>query len=166
MKRKLWLAFFAVPVLAFGLVSDVAAGGGGGDKNGGEVDLTAKLRAANETPPILEAKFNGTARITINASRTAVCWDLEYETSQQVTRAHIHKGAMGVAGPIVFGFFNPPTSPVINEGCRSGTPTELPFISDIANHPGDYYVNIHTVTHPGGATRGQLTANGEDQESE
>jgi hypothetical protein len=158
MKRKLWLAFFVVPVLAFGLISDVAAVGGGGNNAGGEVDFTARLSAANETPPIVEATFNGTARITINASRTAVCWDLDYTTTQVVTRAHIHKGAMGVAGPIVFGFFNPPTSPVINEGCRLGTPAELAVIRDIAIHPGDYYVNIHTSTHPGGATRGQLTS--------
>ena len=165
MKRKLWLAFFAVPVLAFGLVSDVAAREGGGDRGGGEQNFTAKLRAANETPPILGSKFNGTARITINAARTAVCWDLEYTTNQVVRAAHIHKAAVGVAGPIVFGFFNPPTpSPVINEGCRPGTATELPFIRDIANHPGDYYVNIHTVAHPGGATRGQLTAHEEESD--
>ena len=166
MKRKVWLAFLVVPVLAFGLVSDVAAGGGGGQSGGGEQNFTAKLRAANETPPILGSNFNGTARITINSARTAVCWDLEYTTTQVVTRAHIHKGAVGVSGPIVFGFFNPPTSPVINEGCRPGTPTELAVIRDIANHPGDYYVNIHTAAHPGGATRGQLTTNGDDQESE
>lgn len=170
MKRKLWLAFFVVPVLAFGLVSDVAAGGRGGDNNGGEQDFTAKLRAANETPPILESKFNATARITINASRTAVCWDLDYTTTQVVKAAHIHKGAAGVSGPVVFGFFNPPPKPtgvVVNDGCRpAGTPAELAVISDIANHPGDYYVNIHTSAHPAGATRGQLTTHGEDQESE
>jgi hypothetical protein len=167
MKRKVWLAFFVVPVLAFGLVSDVAAGGGGGENASGEVDFTAMLSAANETPPIVGAAFNGTARITINASRTAICWDLDYTTTQVVTRAHIHKGAMGVAGPIVFGFFNPPNSPVvINEGCRPGTPTELAVITDIANHPGDYYANVHTTAHPGGAARGQLTSNSDDQGSE
>jgi hypothetical protein len=169
MKRKLWLAFLVVPALAFGLVSDVAAGEGGGQSGGGEQNFTAKLRAANETPPILGSNFNATARITINSARTAVCWDLEYTTTQVVRAAHIHKGAAGVPGPVVFGFFNPPPKPVgvvVNEGCRPGTPTELPIIRDIANHPGDYYVNIHTVAHPGGATRGQLTTNGDDQESE
>jgi CHRD domain len=30
------------------------------------------------------------------------------------------------------------------------------LIDDIANHPGAYYVNIHTSRFPGGAIRGNL----------
>ena len=83
-----------------------------------------------------------------------------------MTAAHIHLGAAGVNGPVVFGFFNPPASLVpVNEGCRpAANPMELAVIRDIPNHPGDYYVNIHTTAHPGGATRGQLTAHEEESD--
>jgi hypothetical protein len=163
MKRKLWLAFFVVPALAFGLVSDVAAGEGGGQQSGNVQNFTAVLSGANEVP-IPHSGLAGTARITINTSTSVLCWDLDYTTTQDVTAAHIHKGAAGANGSVVFGFFNPPTSAVVvNDGCRSG-PAAL--LADIANHPGDYYANVHTKTYPGGAARGQLTANSDDQGSE
>jgi hypothetical protein len=93
-----------------------------------------------------------------------LCWDLKYTTTQVVTAAHIHLGAAGVPGPVKFGFFNPPPSPVVvNKGCRSGDPALLALI---ANHPGNYYANVHTSAHPGGAARGQLTTNSDDQGSE
>jgi len=156
MKRKLWLAFLVVPVLAFGLVSDVSAREGNGENGEGGKKFSAVLSGAD---------LNGSAEITINRGRSVVCWDLEYTTTQQVTAAHIHQGAAGVNGPIVFGFFNPPASPVpVNEGCRRATPTELPFIRDIAIHPGNYYVNVHTTVHPAGAGRGQLTAHEEESD--
>jgi hypothetical protein len=162
MKRKLWLAFFVVPALAFGLVSDVAAGEGGGRQSGNVQTFTAVLSGANEVP-IPRSGLIGTARITINTSTSVLCWDLDYTTTQEVTAAHIHKGAAGVNGSVVFGFFNPPGSVVVNDGCRSG-PAAL--LADIANHPGDYYANVHTRTYPGGAARGQLTTNSDDQGSE
>ena len=168
MKRKLWLAFFVVPALAFGLVSDVAAGEGGGQQSGNVQNFTAVLSGANEVP-IHHSGLAGTARITINTSTSVLCWDLDYTTTQAVTAAHIHKGAAAVNGSVVFGFFNPPLQRpgvVINEGCRSASPAEVAVIRDIANHPGNYYANVHTTTYPGGAARGQLTTNSDDQGSE
>jgi hypothetical protein len=155
MKRRLWLAFAVVPVLAFGLASDVAASESGGDRGEGARTLTAILNGANEVPPATTSDLRGTARITINRAHTQLCWDLDYTTTQVVVAAHIHKGPAGVAAPVVFGFFNPPTSAVVvNDGCRAGDPA---LLTDIAKHPGAYYVNVHTTAHPGGAGRGQLT---------
>lgn len=162
MKRHMWLAFIAVPALAFGLVSNVAAGHGDGENANGEQDFTAVLSGANEVPAIPGSDLIGTAQITINAARTELCWELDYTTTQQVTAAHIHKGGAGVNGPVVFGFFNPPPSTVVvNQGCRSGDPA---LLADIANHPGDYYANIHTSVHSGGAARGQLTKEPDEEE--
>jgi hypothetical protein len=153
MKRKMWLALFVVPVLAFGLIGDVAAG----DSNdNSERELTAHFKGANEVPPIPGSDLMGTAQVTINLATSELCWELEYTTSLQVTAAHIHRGVAGMNGPVVFGFFNPPPSTVpVNEGCRSGNPA---LLADIAAHPGNYYVNLHTTAHPGGEARGQLTS--------
>jgi hypothetical protein len=143
MRHRVWLALLVVPVLAFGLVTDVAA-----DQGGRELELTAVLT------PGPGSDLRGTAEITVNLVTSVLCWDLEYTTTEQVTAAHIHVGAAGVNGPVVFGFFN-----TINEGCRSGDPA---LLAGIAAHPGAYYVNVHTTKHPGGASRGQLMAPGEE----
>jgi hypothetical protein len=40
----------------------------------------------------------------------------------------------------------------ISSGCTSADPE----VGDIAANPWDYYVNVHNVPYPDGATRGQL----------
>ncbi len=155
MRRYFLLAFFVVPALVFGLVSDVAAGQVDGVKGEGGRPFTAMLAGANEVPAAPGSDLTGMARVTINLGQSELCWDLDYTTTQHVVAAHIHKAAAGVAGPIVFGFFNPPASAVaVNSGCRSGNPA---LLEAIAENPRDYYVNVHTTAHPGGAGRGQLT---------
>jgi hypothetical protein len=153
MKRYFWLAFVVIPVLALGVVGDVAAGQVDGVNGEGGRPFTTVLKGANEVPAVPGSDLVGTARITINLGQSELCWDLDYMTTQTVTRAHIHKAAAGVAGNIVFGFFNAP-APVVNSGCGSG-PRAL--LAAIAANPGAYYVNVHTTAHPGGAGRGQLT---------
>ena len=155
MKRRFWLLFSIVPVLAFGLVSDVAAGQIDGiDGNGGR-PFTTVLSGANEVPPAAGSDLTGTAKVTINLGQSRLCWDLDYTTTQTVVAAHIHHAPAGVASGVVFGFFNPPASSVIvNSGCRNGDPA---LLADIAANPANYYVNVHTTAHPGGAGRGQLS---------
>jgi len=155
MKRRFWLLFSIVPVLAFGLVSDVAAGQIDGiDGNGGR-PFTTVLSGANEVPPAPGSDLSGTAKGTINLGQSRLGWDLDYTTTQTVVAAHIHHAQAGVASGVVFGFFNPPASSVIvNSGCRNGDPA---LLADIAANPANYYVNVHTTAHPGGAGRGQLT---------
>ncbi len=155
MKRYLWLAFVVIPVLALGLVSDVAAGQVDGVKGEGGRPFTTVLMGANEVPAAPGSDLVGTALVTINLGQSELCWDLDYTTTQVVVAAHIHKGPAGVAAPVVFGFFNPPASTVVvNSGCRSGDPALLKAITE---DPGAFYVNVHTTAHPGGAGRGQLT---------
>jgi hypothetical protein len=153
MKRFFWLAFAVIPVLALGVVSDVAAGQVDGVNGEGGRPFTTVLLGANEVPAATGSDLVGTARITINLGQSELCWDLDYTTTQVVTRAHIHQAAAGVAGNIVFGFFNAP-APVANSGCRSG---DHALLAAIAADPGAFYVNVHTTAHPGGAGRGQLT---------
>lgn len=155
MKRRFWLVFSVVPVLAFGLVSDVAAGQIDGVQGNGGRPFTAVLSGANEVPAAIGSDLTGTALVTINLGQSRLCWDLDYTTTQTVVAAHIHRAPAGVAAGVVFGFFNPPASAVIvNSGCRSG---DRALLEDIAAHPENYYVNVHTSTHPAGAGRGQLT---------
>jgi hypothetical protein len=155
MKRRFWLAFSVIPVLALALVSDVAAGQTDGVKGEGGRPFTTVLSGSNEVPAATGSDLTGTAQVTINLGQSELCWDLDYTTTQHVVAAHIHHAPAGVAAGVIFGFFNPPASSVVvNSGCREGDPA---LLRDIATHPENYYVNVHTTAHPAGAGRGQLT---------
>jgi hypothetical protein len=155
MKRALYFATMVAGVLLLATVSDVAAGQVDGVNGEGGRPFTAVLAGANEVPAAPGSDLMGTAKVTINRGQSELCWDLDYTTTQHVVAAHIHKAAAGVAGPIVFGFFNPPASASpVNSGCREAAPA---LLEAIAEDPGAYYVNVHTTDHPKGAGRGQLT---------
>ncbi len=157
MRRLLLLGVGLLPLLMFGVVSDAAAS----DNEGGGTTFTATLRGANEVPPAGN-DLRGHAKVTINLRTNVVCWDLDYRTKQKVTAAHIHVGPAGTAGPVVFGFFNPPASTTVsNDGCRAGSHT---LLAAIVSNPKGYYVNVHTLIHPAGAGRGQLKSKGGDSE--
>jgi len=66
------------------------------------------------------------------------------------TQMHIHRGAPGVNGPVVFDLSNPEVSPV------TGTWTSMTAadISDLL--AGNLYINIHTAGRPSGEIRGQI----------
>jgi hypothetical protein len=65
--------------------------------------------------------------------------------------AHIHRGAAGVAGPVVVPL-DPPAG-----GKSTGCPTVAKEVADeIMANPSNFYVNVHTAEHPAGAIRGQL----------
>ena len=70
------------------------------------------------------------------------------------TAAHIHRGLLGAAGPVVVPF----PAPFVN-GVSSGTTTVTPALAaEILSNPSGFYVNAHTVEFPGGAVRGVLNA--------
>ncbi|MGE5156087.1 MAG: DUF5979 domain-containing protein, partial [Betaproteobacteria bacterium] len=68
------------------------------------------------------------------------------------TGAHIHRGAVGVAGPIVV-----PLSAPDAAGKASGcVKVERSLAKELIQHPARFYVNVHTTDFSGGAIRGQL----------
>jgi CHRD domain len=154
MKRRFWLAFSVIPLLAFALVSDVAAGQTDGVKGEGGRPFTTVLSGANEVPAATGSDLMGTAKVTINLGQSELCWDLDYTTAtQHVVAAHIHHAAAGTAVSPLIPFFNSAATRA-DSGCKSVAPAVL---ADIVAHPADYYVNVHTIEHPSGAGRGQLS---------
>ncbi|MGF1585489.1 MAG: CHRD domain-containing protein [Bacteroidales bacterium] len=110
--------------------------------------FTATLSGANENPPN-DSEASGTAELTFNKDTKIFYIEVEY-TGIQATGAHIHLGATGVNGGVVFGF-NPPTSPIN----YTSEPLTAEQESDLYNNL--YYVNIHSEMYPAGEIRGQLT---------
>lgn len=69
------------------------------------------------------------------------------------TAAHIHQGATGINGPIIFPLTE--TSPGSGIWTARATLTEAQFNTLRA---GDYYFNVHSAAFPDGEIRGQITS--------
>jgi len=107
------------------------------------------------------ATLNGTSEVPSNASAAIGLATLTYNPNTKifsigvthnlaaVTGGHIHKGATGVNGEVVFPFLSN-TSP-IDYTSVALTDAQL---SDL--NAGLYYVNLHTASFPSGEIRGQL----------
>ncbi|RYE01909.1 MAG: CHRD domain-containing protein [Sphingobacteriales bacterium] len=94
----------------------------------------------------------GRAEISVADRADQICYDVNgIRNIGPVTGAHIHRGAPGVNGPIVF------TLKEANEGGFKGCSARTEWLEDrIEANPSAYYVNIHTAEYPNGAIRGQL----------
>lgn len=114
--------------------------------------LKANLKGANEIPGPGDTDGRGKAAVRVNAKAGKVCFRLRWRNiTEPPTKAHIHKGAKGVAGPVVVTLFD---GTAVHKGCVTGLDTAV--LKDIKRHPRQYYVNVHNADFPDGAIRGQL----------
>jgi hypothetical protein len=114
--------------------------------------LATTLTGAAEVPGPGDPDGTGTATLTVNPGLDQICYELTVSGIAPATAAHIHKGAVTVAGPVVVPLA-PPTGGT-SSGCAEVT-RELALA--ILNNPSDYYVNVHNADFPAGALRGQLS---------
>ena len=119
-------------------------------QDGGRKFDTA-LSGAAETPGPGDGDGGGSAALTINPGQGRICYSLKVSNIDPATMAHIHKAAVGVAGPVVVALKAP--SGGSSEACAT-VGRELAL--DILESPADYYVNVHNEPFPKGAIRGQL----------
>jgi len=138
--RYVGLTFLAALVVAAGATA-------GGLKSN---SLHATLLGKSETPKG-DPDGRGTAEVKITGRM--VCWEIKVSRVQTIVAAHIHKGAPGVAGPVVV-----PFGKIFKaKGC---TTTTAAIAAAIEKKPAAYYVNVHNAKYPGGALRGQLRSDG------
>ncbi len=144
----------------------VLASCGSGNSIGGldtEGVFTIALTQSAEVPTPKATTASGSAQIVLFADK--VDFELTGTSITGVTMAHIHNGAMGVAGPIVVTLLNQASSPsgTINGVIASGSlsSSNLPAGVTVASLKtlllsGNAYVNVHTVVNPTGEIRGQV----------
>lgn len=121
----------------------------------------ANMSGAQETP---SNGVLGTGTATFNIIDTKLHYLVRVSRlSGAPTAAHIHVGAVGVAGPPVYTFVlksGAGMNGAIAEGMFDLTTAASAGVSGdslkvlLAN--GNAYVNVHTAAHPGGEVRGQI----------
>jgi CHRD domain len=111
------------------------------------VTFLATMNGTNEVPANASTA-NGTATGTFNTTTKVLTVTVNH-TVAAPTAGHIHLGAAGSNGGVVFPFTTL-TSPFTYTSPALTTAQEADLNANL------YYVNIHTAAFPGGEIRGQL----------
>ena len=162
--RKLKVTAGATAVMLAGSLGAVALFDNAGAAPGDNAKYTITLTGAAQVPPTSDTR-TATAVVQVKGKKAQVCVIIKKmgPNTSPVTAgdvpiaAHIHGPApTGVNAAILI----PLTPPGLkgkyykSKTCASGIDPAL--ITALKTTPGQYYVNVHTVTFPGGSLRGQL----------
>jgi CHRD domain-containing protein len=137
------------------------------------VQFKATLLPANETTAVAAAETVGSGAATIDFNLTrdsagAISGGTAnfrvdvtgFPAATQITAAHIHPGAAGVAGGVLLSAVVAPGEVVLNNGAVTFSRLNIVMTAaqatQIVNNPPGYYFNVHTVLSPSGVMRGQL----------
>jgi hypothetical protein len=136
--------------------------------------FTATLSPTNETTPVVggDVTGSGTVTVTVHATKdasgnvTAATADFTvtlsgFPAGTTLTGAHIHPGAAGVAGGVVWSLGLAAGEITLPNGSTTFTktavtPADVATAQGVLNNPAGYYFNVHTTVNTGGAARGQL----------
>lgn len=140
------------------LVGGVAAAplhaGAAQQGSGPSVTLMANLTGAAQVEAAGDPNGTGTAMVTLNTDTGEVTFDVSYSNIKlPAAAAHIHRGAAGVAGPVVLPFWAEPQNTTTVRGTSTA---DVALVKEIAANPAGFYVNVHNADYPKGAIRGQL----------
>lgn len=162
MRRAAVLALAVTAALAGALVlpSTATASGSHSQFIAGAVPMNG----AQEIPGPGDADARGIGAYAAN--RDVLCYVLSVRRIEPATLAHIHRGPVGVAGPIVIMLVAPTNG--TSAGCIRAVPDEQQTpenammtltrteLADIIANPVGFYFNVHNAPFPAGALRGQL----------
>ena len=136
----LLLAAAAMPLAGCATVADAVSQG-----------QSASLTGSQEVPGPGDADGSGRAEVTVVDAIDNVCFNIKVTAIAPASAAHLHRGAAGVAGPVVLPFEAP--SDGESDGCVKA---DGALADEIKANPGNFYVNVHNDEFPNGAVRGQL----------
>lgn len=124
---------------------------------------TTVMTGGNEVPPVATAA-TGTATVVLNAAQTQLSISCSFQNLVGTyTASHIHGPAnVGVNAGVKWGFVGAPAGWIFANANHDGTLTNFLVVgvtaADVANlNAGQFYVNVHSNTFPGGEIRGQLS---------
>lgn len=114
--------------------------------------LFVSMSGIQEIPGPGDPDGNGTVEIRVVPGTGSVCWNLYARAIEAATAAHIHRGTAGSAGPPVVTLATPDANGR-SQGCAT---VDVQVAREMSMAAQNFYVNVHTATHPQGAIRGQL----------
>jgi CHRD domain-containing protein len=132
--------------------------------------FTARLTGDQEAPPTGPVVTDTTGRFDILVSKdeTAAEYTLRVDDGLRLQQAHLHCGAVGVNGPIIVFLAgnHTPGWDVDGKWVDNATVTDANVVDATCGATlaqifaqarlGNVYVNVHSVSNPGGLIRGQL----------
>lgn len=135
------------------------------------VIMQATLSPIEENPPVTNSRTLGTGTVIVRYDRPAagpkkatflVSIDLTTGEAGTIRLAHIHRGGLGVNGPVVIDFALTATPTTAGGNLHIESQFEvtaantLAVLDEILANPGGFYFNVHSAANPGGVVRGQL----------
>ena len=112
--------------------------------------LFAAMSGGEEAPD--DGDSDGYGAAVVDFSRPGrICFRIQAREIEDAVAGHIHRGAPGVAGPVVVPFFEGEV-PARRRCVRVARALRI----EIRRFPQRFYVNVHNGDHPAGAIRGQL----------
>jgi hypothetical protein len=133
--------------IAISIFSLVSCSNSDSNADPSTTNFTAVLNGANEVPAN-NSTAAGTATLTFNNSTKIFSITVNHNIASP-TGGHIHMGAAGINGSVVFPFTTL-TTPFTYTSAALTAAQESDLKANL------YYVNIHTTAFNGGEIRGQL----------
>ena len=147
--KKIMAAVVAIATLA--LVSAASLGfAGTRDAHAAVWTIEGFATGAEENPPV-NSPGRAFVRFTFNDVTNVLTYAVTQSgfSADQVTAAHLHRGAKGVNGPIIHN--------ISLTGFVQASGSFNFSAADVADlRAGNYYFNIHSTANPGGYARMQL----------
>ena len=114
-----------------------------------EMAVSTTLSGANEVPAVTTTAM-GAVTGTFNTTTKILTLNITY-MGMTPTAWHIHKGAAGANGGVIFDMGTSFSSPFTFKTMALTAAQETDLMA------GTYYVNLHSTRAPGGEIRGNLT---------
>jgi hypothetical protein len=147
--KKIMAAMVAIATLA--LVSAASLGfAGTRDAHAAVWTIEGFATGAEENPPV-NSPGRAFVRFTFNDVTNVLTYAVTQSgfSADQVTAAHLHRGARGVNGPVIHN--------ISLTGFVQASGSFNFSAADVADlRAGNYYFNIHSTANPGGYARMQL----------